>query len=542
MNSQIIPVNLSELMLSLQNKVVGGMMENMPDALGNLKINDVLTLEFVQGMDFSSGSVQDVPVKVSLNGQTLELPLKLKLDLPLDLSRENNLRMEIKVTALQGQNASFSLTAVNGRRPEAFVRDMLNLIRPSASAQQTSAAAPIFNINISPHAALRSEQPANLPAVIARLSEEIAVSSPAVKEVVLLAENFPVRENVAEILTKLPPATRNAFEASLREMLANYAVSPSSQKPEEFLRSIVLLLGRQIVASPAAVEIRETMLPPLFQKLDIPLAEVETLPDIKIPSQTISADLTLDELLSARENVLPLSLSALQPGREKVPAAEKDTLFQILSLLRKDEKSFNLIRPLVNKIPNPESDRLLVNLVNYVKAARSGDLTQWLGKEISGSLRQQGAEGQEVSDRLSSFLTVNSRETAGWRMMEIPLLTGQTVSYIRMAVKRKGEDENAKNSHRRREAGTRFVVDTSFSALGKLQFDGMSFEKQRSFDLIIRTEKELPADVNDMIRGIFNKTLLEMKYIGTIEIKFKENFIKPWENNSEQSISRGILV
>ena len=71
MNSQIIPVNLSELMLSLQNKVVGGMMENMPDALGNLKINDVLTLEFVQGMDFSSGSVQDVPVKVSLNGQTL---------------------------------------------------------------------------------------------------------------------------------------------------------------------------------------------------------------------------------------------------------------------------------------------------------------------------------------------------------------------------------------------------------------------------------------------------------------------------------------
>lgn len=529
-------------MLSLQNKVVGGMMENMPDALGNLKINDVLTLEFVQGMDFSSGSVQDVPVKVSLNGQTLELPLKLKLDLPLDLSRENNLRMEVKVTALQGQNASFSLTAVNGRRTEAFVRDMLNLIRPSASAQQTSAAAPILNINISPHAALRSEQPANLPAVIARLSEEIAVSSPAVKEVVLLAENFLVRENVAEILTKLQPATRNAFEASLREMLANYAVSPSSQKPEEFLRSIVLLLGRQIVASPAAVEIRETMLPPLFQKLDIPLAEVETLPDIKIPSQTISADLTLDELLSARENVLPLSLSALQPGREKVPAAEKDTLFQILSLLRKDEKSFNLIRPLVNKIPNPESDRLLVNLVNYVKAARSGDLTQWLGKEISGSLRQQGAEGQEVSDRLSSFLTVNSRETAGWRMMEIPLLTGQTVSYIRMAVKRKGEDENAKNSHRRREAGTRFVVDTSFSALGKLQFDGMSFEKQRSFDLIIRTEKELPADVNDMIRGIFNKTLLEMKYIGTIEIKFKENFIKPWENNLEQSISRGILV
>ena len=50
MNSQLSPVNLSELMLSLQNKVVGGMMENMPDALGNLKINDVLTLEFVQGL------------------------------------------------------------------------------------------------------------------------------------------------------------------------------------------------------------------------------------------------------------------------------------------------------------------------------------------------------------------------------------------------------------------------------------------------------------------------------------------------------------
>lgn len=542
MNSQIIPVNLSDLMLSLQNKVVGGTMENMPDALGNLKINDVLTLEFVRGMDFSNGSVQNVPVKVSLNGQTLELPLKLKLDLPIDLSRENNLRMEVKITALQGQNASFSLTAVNDRRPEVFVRDMLNLIRPSASAPQTSAATPILDINISPHAALRSEQPANFPAVISRLSEEIAVSSPAVKEVILSAENFPARENIAEILTKLPPATRNAFEVSLREMLANYAVSPSFQKPEEFLRSIVLLLGRQIVMSPAAAEIRETMLPPLFQKLDIPLAEVETLPDIKIPSQTIPADLTLDELLSARENVLPLPLSALQPGREKAPAAEKDTLFQILSLLRKDEKSFNLIRPLINKIPNPESDRLLANLVNYVKAARNGDLTQWLGKEISGSLRQQGAEGQEVSDRLSSFLTVNSRETAGWRMIEIPLLTGQTVSYIRMAVKRKGEDENAENSPRRREAGTRFVVDTSFSALGKLQFDGMSFEKQRSFDLIIRTEKELPADVNDMIRGIFNKTLLEMKYIGTIEIKFKENFIKPWENNSEQSISRGILV
>ena len=110
-----------------------------------------------------------------------------------------------------------------------------------------------------------------------------------------------------------------------------------------------------------------------------------------------------------------------------------------------------------------------------------------------------------------------------------------------MAIKQQ-EEEEKKKKQQYKESGTRFVVDTTFTMLGKLQFDGMSFEQNKNFDLIIRTEKVIPQDINAMIKQIFNETLLSYNYKGSISIRDKESFIRPWHKKEEETTSTGILV
>ena len=130
--------------------------------------------------------------------------------------------------------------------------------------------------------------------------------------------------------------------------------------------------------------------------------------------------------------------------------------------------------------------------------------------------------------------------------MEIPIVSGETIEQIRLAVKRQTEEdeeneENQKESPKK--GGTRFVVESRFSRLGGFQFDGLADEKKRSFDLIIRTEKLLEEDLCSQIMRLYKTTLHKFEYWGTIQINLKENFIKPWEDEAkEENKGQGILV
>ena len=86
-------------------------------------------------------------------------------------------------------------------------------------------------------------------------------------------------------------------------------------------------------------------------------------------------------------------------------------------------------------------------------------------------------------------------------------------------------------------------MDTEFTRLGGFQFDGFSFAKDRRFDLVIRTQKNIDDDLYANIIKIFKTTLHDLQYVGNIKINLKENFIKISENNTgDKFISQDLFV
>ena len=151
-----------------------------------------------------------------------------------------------------------------------------------------------------------------------------------------------------------------------------------------------------------------------------------------------------------------------------------------------------------NKMPIAESKNFLSNIIGFVKAAVKEDAKHWLGRAEVAEL-QSTPQGQ------------------------------QTLNIAQLAI------ENAVKD-------TRFVLETNFSRLGKFQFDGLAIEEKRRFDLIIRTEKQLEEDIYSHIMRLYKTTLENLNYAGTIKINLKENFIKPWEDDTTENLGQGIFV
>ena len=102
-------------------------------------------------------------------------------------------------------------------------------------------------------------------------------------------------------------------------------------------------------------------------------------------------------------------------------------------------------------------------------------------------------------------------------------------SVLALEDKYKGlSDEELQRQEKRRKekSAVRFVVDTSFSVLGAFQLDGFSFVKDKRFDLIVRTEKDMTRDFCSEMMRLFQKSLGDVGYSGNMKINVKEKFYK----------------
>ena len=130
-------------------------------------------------------------------------------------------------------------------------------------------------------------------------------------------------------------------------------------------------------------------------------------------------------------------------------------------------------------------------------------------------------------------------------MVDIPILTEAGIANIRLAVKHNPEDdeEDQPDRPKRPQGGTRFVIDSTFTNLGRFQFDGIALEHQRRFDLIIRTERYIEDDLCSNLVRLFTTTLQAQNYVGVMSINRREKFVHPWDDAaSPQADKGGILV
>ena len=561
MNSPLPSVNLVDFALSQINKQPTGSLEiSSGTSLGSLNINDVLTLDLIQTIADSSSS-SAVKVQISANGQTLELSPDAKLELPLPQSANgqtlelspnaklelplpqnavtDTTQMQVKITSMSDTGITFRIVKFNGQEitPEAEAQQSTS-IQTDKTFPSTITAKPLSQIveALSQRLQLPTSTTTQLVASLPDaellfnqpvLSEQATnVASPSVPTSSQLSLPANISAPLTEILTSPQPLAAKA--EAIVKLFANLQGTSLPAQTVSYPQTTVLQTPLGILYPDTPVKVPEHI------RLEVAIKELQVKPQ---------ADLSalLDYRLWNDDNPLPSLTPLLDRGTSQPQLSPQDSLTKILKQMLPPEQA----QLLNQKIPQPDSKNFISDMVGFIKASRSHNLSDWLGKGVVAELNYNNADGAEVVNQLNNVVINSSREAGAWRMVDIPILTEAGIANIRLVVKHNPEDdeEDQPDRPKRPQGGTRFVIDSTFTNLGRFQFDGIALEHQRRFDLIIRTERYIEDDLCSNLVRLFTTTLQAQNYVGVMSINRREKFVHPWNDAvSPQADKGGILV
>lgn len=529
MSNSIPPVTPPSINNPIVDKVINGTIENIPPEVSNIKPTDSVLLKAIMESNAEAGKNLFSGVKMIVNNQLLETPVKVNIEQKLSLPRENEIA--IKITNRGDNNLQFKITTINNESPEKFLLKNDNVItsKPSSSIINDIGAA----------------------------KETTTFSLGSVdKFVANIIKDMPISKDVSIALKQQLADVKVAM--SLNSVITKDSLSQISQQALQTLISETKSALNTLISAPTpnvsqAAEQIKTALQSLQQTSVV--ADVKLVGDTQqlviktpfgdiFPEQKIKLAPNAQLLLNVKEVMTNRLESLFSPELAK-SISNHSVLGSIIDILKPMQKpEHNILTNLImNKIPSP-NEKMLSNLVSYVKAASHNDLSAWLGPEIMEQLNNSGAEGKEVLSKLGNLFATNNQDTVQWRIIEIPFFAGDTMSKIRVAIKKMQDDEESEERNKKKgKSATRFVLDTSFTKLGKFQFDGFSIEKEKRFDLIIRTERDFDEDFCSHITRLFKKTLNDVAYSGNVYLNLKENFIQICEDNSSCEILKdGIFI
>lgn len=537
----------------------------------------------------------DLPatLKAVSAGKEIDVPVRLKLETPLNLPTDKPAQIVVRSAAVENGRLNVRVVSVNGETPAKYTLPLSSpvksglsvsapdsiLIRPQQNpvAAEVSVEKPLI-VETGTSVRQAGFHPVELAPLVEKIAADTKLPQNIIKEVAAEFKNVTVRFSLEQVVDRslvgkngvapnpdyreLPRLNLPLEQVTERVQLVMNTFAADAEAvtlPETRIREMGALIKNEfrslsgIPIAGDAVTLQENQViavkTPLGNVLlDSPLKVSEdsrfllNIKDISFPDAEKSL---LPELVSSRQ--LNEELMGLRPLLALISASPKNaaSLQNILNLVaplkNAGAKGTELSAEIIGKIPGL-NDKMLPNMVNFVKGAMKRNVTEWIGKELTEELNRSGAEGREVISRLNGFINANSREGVSWRMVEIPFLDGGSLSKIRVAVKKYDDDEKEKNAEGKSRFGTRFVVDTSFSRLGAFQFDGFSVAKERRFDLIIRTSRSVGNDLCANIMRIFKTTLNEVGYAGSINVNVKENFIKICEDERSETLKDGIYI
>lgn len=551
MDNSIPPVLTPSVNNPVVDKGVNGTIENIPDVLKNINLPPQQSAMLEVLNDSKNMLMQSLTgsLKVELDNQLLKIPVEMKLSQPLELPPEQINNISVKLQPKQDGSLQLKLVAVNNEPTEKFVA-------------KTDLSKPL----------IQSLQPQGGKDVSLSQTAIVNTTGTAVQKVELaplkisgLVENIAQQNNLpAETLKPIADALKDVFAnlklASITEGKPTEIQPPQTAKIFENLKQVLQnYTGGKISLNEAVMQIKTE----LTSLKNFPLpAETVALPDknlvmFKTPIGDVFADtplklengvkvlLNVEDIIRRIDNKL---LPLIADKAEFMPkiTSMNEPVGNLLKILQPliDSGNHKLAAAVMEKVPTPESPKMLANLVSFIKGANHNDLSRWLGAEIMDKL-SVSVEGREVVSRLGSMFVSNHQDNVTWRVIEIPVYNGENISKIRVAVKKVLEEEGEEKKKRRQKQnfGTRFVVDTSFTKLGSFQFDGYAMEKEKRFDLIIRTEQDLGSDFCANVMRIFKNTLHELEYAGNVKINVKEKFIKVCDDKPDNEILKsGIYI
>ena len=530
--------------------------ETSEGGMGNLNLGQQISLQIKpQTMQTLTGKLL-VSIDLGLGrgenvggaNTTVTMNLPPQVQLPEQASQ-----IQARVVAKTPQRIDVRLISVDGQKVENFVSTsgIKDTIGNTAAVVKT-----IGNLQ---DVAL---VPLRLQPLLARELSAMGVGSSEIRQLSNLIENLSLKPEIAEtalqsnttvspspttMAQSLPEVIRN-LASTLKPLLetslpqsnsAVYSTPPSGAEaklspglPEKIIETIKNFFenvssGRELTAETAMRGDKVVLRTPLGEIIpEVPLK-------IAVGEKFI---LRFSELLGLERE------PKINPKSEGGTAQSLGSkLNEILAPLQ-TQVSPKVYNAIIDKIP-AHNHKMLSNIMTFLKATGEGKVETWLGQDVVDSLRLSGPEGQKALSRLEDMIIGRREDNTQWRIIEIPFYGAENLSRIQVAVRRFGKDGRHQQSNTKGKGAARFVVDTSFTALGGFQFDGFSLPHERRFDLIIRTEKEIDTDFCTEIMNLFRKSLSEVDYAGNIRINIKEKFIKLCDDEPEPPLLQdGIYI
>ncbi|MFD2262633.1 hypothetical protein ACFSM5_07015 [Lacibacterium aquatile] len=149
--------------------------------------------------------------------------------------------------------------------------------------------------------------------------------------------------------------------------------------------------------------------------------------------------------------------------------------------------------------------RLAAELMVVASAFTRGDIRPL----VSDGVRQQidRAGRTKAASALAGEVAEGSREAskntaAEWRMITLPIHTGQSIEPIRLWLHAAPEaDEDGKGQKGGEAQDTRFMIDLTLSKLGAIQIDGLA--RPGKLDLVFRTPGQLPQQIRRELNAVY---------------------------------------
>ena len=147
--------------------------------------------------------------------------------------------------------------------------------------------------------------------------------------------------------------------------------------------------------------------------------------------------------------------------------------------------------------------QMAAGMVFFMRALRTGDLNEWLGKDARTAIERSGRASsvKKAAADLEQIARANERN-AEWSSYPIPVgVGGQRVEPIRLFVRHAEEDGGQGGSKGGKEKPTRFLIDVTLSRLGRIQLDGLA--RLPKLDLVLRSEAPLNPAIQQPLRRFF---------------------------------------
>ena len=374
------------------------------------------------------------------------------------------------------------------------------LLGPRATSPNAQGAASVAGSNLLDNAELKTTAtPANqtLPEDPAEATPPLAASNAASRA---LPQSPPAP--LAQPPLAQPPLTTQ--QPLVNTALAAPPRSPSPQASGPFFAPATPELARptaanQIVASVIGHDADGANI------LHTPFASLKIYTPQPLPTGTsllLRADVASIEGAPLSVSPDALATTAPLPPSASTLGSLKETL-QWLQTSHPD-----VARSTQAQLPNV-TQQLASGLLSYIAGVKSGDTSEIIGKR---ALRLLEINAPDILARLKANLDqlqgnfLESR-LPQWSALPLPLLFGGELHMAQLYIGKDAPEAEKSGSDKAR--GQRFILEVAMSELGPLQFDGFvrALDKTKSFDLMVRSNAALPAEVDTGIRTIFTNSM-----------------------------------